>query len=61
MSDETNKYKAGTPEWQLLENAISADRAARAFDADAERFRAKSEEQRIRAEAYRAALSKVVA
>ena len=63
MSDELkrekNTYPANSPEWQLLENAISAELAARAFDADAERYRAKSKEQRDRAEAYRAALAKL--
>lgn len=66
VNREPNDYPMGSPEWQLLELAISAEQAARAFDADAERccayterYRVKSAEQRTRADAYRAALAKV--
>lgn len=56
---QKNNYPMGSPEWQLLENAISAEKCAMAFDADAERYRRMSAEQRQRAEAYRAALAKI--
>lgn len=56
---QKNNYPAGSPEWQLLENAISAEKLAMAYDADAERYRRQSAEQRQRAEAFRAALAKI--
>ena len=58
---QPNPYPPGSPEWQLLENAISAEKLAMAYDADAERYRRQSAEQRQRADAYRAALAKLEA
>lgn len=58
---ETNPHAMGSPKWQMLENAISAEQCARAYDADAERYRRMSAEQRERAQAYRDALAKLEA
>lgn len=60
MSDN-NTYKPESPEWQLFELAESADHAATAFYADAQRFMKKSAEQRDKAAAFRAALDKLAA
>lgn len=54
-----NPFDSLTPEWQLFENMISAEKAAAAFDRDAEAYRLKSAEQRERASLYSEALAKL--
>ena len=55
----SNPYSSDTPEWQLFENAKSAELAARAFAADAERYAKLSQAAREKAERFAAALEKL--
>lgn len=51
-----NPYEAGTPTWQLWENAASAEAQARAWAADADNYQRKSQQARERAQQFWAAL-----
>jgi hypothetical protein len=57
---EKNPFENDTPEFQLFENAVSADRQASAFNADVERYTYKAKEARERSERFVIALEKLL-
>ena len=56
----SNPYHADTPLWQLHENMVSTDQAARAFASDAEQYAKRSQEVRDKADQYRKAIAVLV-